>query len=49
VDDTEVTSLDDFRRVYADRVEAGKARVMLKVTRRDASRYVLLKLEPGQG
>ena len=49
VDDTEVTSLDDFRRVYADRLEAPKARVMLKVTRRDTSRYVLLKLSPGQG
>jgi serine protease Do len=49
VDDTEVTSLDDFRRVYADRLEAAKGRVMLKVTRRDTSRYVLLKLSPGQG
>jgi serine protease Do len=48
VDDQPVAGLDDFKRLYQERVDAGKARVMLQVRRRDSSRFVLLKLAPAR-
>jgi serine protease Do len=47
VDDRRVDDLDGFRAVYEQRTAAAKARVMLQVRRRDAGRFVLLKLNSG--
>lgn len=44
VDDSPVTTLEEFRKLYETLVERKKSRVMLNVKRRDSSRFVLLKL-----
>jgi serine protease Do len=49
VGETPVDDLESFRTVYRELAAEERDRIMLKVKRRDSSRFVLLKLDHGEG
>ena len=49
VGETPINDLEEFRAIYRELSDAERARIMLKVKRRDSSRFVLLKLDNGEG
>ena len=49
VEEHPVADLESFKNVYQDVQATGKDRIMLKIKRRDSSRYLLLKLGSQEG
>jgi serine protease Do len=49
VGETPINDLEEFRTIYRGLKETERARIMLMVKRRDSSRFVLLKLDNGDG